>query len=96
VDVWWETPEPLLGLLPRADRATHIRRVPAGSTLLLYTDGLVEDRLQLLDTGIARIGAVLRGNAEMPGEELCSRLIASVGRRADDIALLLIRLAPKS
>jgi GAF domain-containing protein len=95
VEVWWETPEPLLGLLPRTNRATHIRRVPAGSTLLLYTDGLVEDRSQLLDTGIARIEAVLKGNAEMPGEELCSHLIASVGRRADDIALLLIRLAPK-
>jgi GAF domain-containing protein len=95
VEIWWETPEPLLGLLPRANRATHIRRVPAGSTLLLYTDGLVEDRSQLLDTGLARIEAVLQGNAEMPGEELCSHLIGSVGRRADDIALLLIRLSPK-
>ena len=94
VEIWWERPEPLLGLLPRASRATHRRRVAAGSTLLLYTDGLIEERSQLLDVGIARIEAVLAGNAALPGEELCSRLIASVGRRADDIALLLIKLAP--
>jgi GAF domain-containing protein len=94
VEVWWEAPEPLLGLVPRAARATHTRRVRAGSILLLYTDGLVEDRALLLDVGIARVAAVLRGNDQLPGEELCSRLIASVGHRADDIALLLIKLAP--
>ena len=94
VEIWWETPEPLLGLLPRGERKTHLRRVPAGSTLLLYTDGLVEARGQLLDAGIARVQAALRGNAKLPGEQLCSHLIASVGRRADDIALLLVKLAP--
>jgi GAF domain-containing protein len=92
VDVWWESPEPLLGLLPRAKRATHQRSVPPGSTLLLYTDGLVEDPKQLIDEGIARISDVLRGNAAVPGEDLCSRLIGAAPRRADDIALLLIRL----
>ena len=95
VEIWWENPEPLLGLLPRAERKTHLRRVPAGSTLLLYTDGLVEDRGQLVDAGIARVEAALRDNAEMPGEQLCSHLIASVGRRADDIALLLVKLAAR-
>jgi serine phosphatase RsbU (regulator of sigma subunit) len=94
VETWWEEAEPLLGLRPGRERATHQRRVPAGSTLLLYTDGLVEDRSQPLDTGISRVEETLRGNPTMPGEELCSRLIASVGRRADDIALLLIKLAP--
>jgi hypothetical protein len=94
VEIWWEKSEPLLGLRPGGERATHRRVVPAGSTLLLYTDGLVEERSELLDTGIRRIEEVLRGHATMPGEELCSRLIGSVGRRADDIALLLIKLSP--
>ena len=92
VDVWWEAAEPLLGLHPRATRATHRRSVPSGSTLLLYTDGLVEDPAQLIDEGIGRIVGVLRGNAGVPGEELCSRLIGAASRRADDIALLLIRV----
>ncbi|MCY1142838.1 SpoIIE family protein phosphatase [Actinoplanes sp. Pm04-4] len=92
VEVWWEDPEPLLGLLPRAQRTTHHRRVPPGSTLLLYTDGLVEHPARLIDDGIARIRSVLRGNAALPPEELCSRLVDAAPRRADDIALLLVGL----
>jgi len=93
VEVWWETPEPLLGLIPREGRATHRRRVAAGSTLLLYTDGLVEHPARVIDEGIARVRAVLRECGHLPGEELCARLIDSAARRADDIALLLIRLS---
>jgi serine phosphatase RsbU (regulator of sigma subunit) len=93
VEVWWETPEPLLGLIPREGRATHRRRVASGSTLLLYTDGLVEHPARMIDDGIARIRSVLVESGHRPGEELCSRLIDSAARRADDIALLLIRLS---
>ena len=35
-----------------------------GSTLVLYTDGLVESRHQLFDTGVARLGTAL---AELQG-----------------------------
>ncbi|SNY29347.1 GAF domain-containing SpoIIE family protein phosphatase [Paractinoplanes atraurantiacus] len=92
VEIWWETPEPLLGLLPRDPRTTHLRRVPAGSTLLLYTDGLVEDPAHLIDEGIARLGHVLRGAPTRPAEEICTKLIKTAPRRDDDIALLLARL----
>jgi GAF domain-containing protein len=93
VDIWWETPEPLLGLLPRARRSTHVRTVPAGSTLLLYTDGLIEDPAHLIDDGIARVTDVLRGNATVSPEDLATRLINAAPRRADDIALLLVRVS---
>ncbi len=92
VEVWWTTPEPLLGLVSRNERATHTRTAPPGSTLVLYTDGLVETPGRLLDDGIALVEQALRDNAELPGEELCARLIEVASRRADDIALLLIRL----
>ncbi|MEV4277822.1 GAF domain-containing SpoIIE family protein phosphatase [Actinoplanes xinjiangensis] len=93
VQVWWVPPEPLLGLPPRDEPRTTARRfVPAGSTLVLYTDGLVEDREQLLDDGIARLSAVLRENAARPGDELCARLLEVAPHRSDDIALLLVRL----
>jgi GAF domain-containing protein len=92
VEVWWTTPEPLLGLVSRSERATHTRTAPPGSTLVLYTDGLVETPGRLLDDGIALVEQALRDNAELPGEELCARLIEVASRRADDIALLLIRL----
>ncbi len=92
VDVWWETPEPLLGLLPRARRTTHTRTIPAGSTLLLYTDGLVEDPARLIDEGVALIADVLHDNAALPTGELATRLVNAAARRADDIALLLVRI----
>ncbi|WP_236030693.1 SpoIIE family protein phosphatase [Paractinoplanes lichenicola] len=92
VEIWWESPEPLLGLIPRDQRTTHHRRATRGSTLLLYTDGLVEHPAHLIDDGIARIRTVLRGNAALPPDELCDRLIASAPRRADDIALLIVGL----
>lgn len=91
VEVWWEPPEPLLGLMPRDGRPTHRRRVPPGSTLLLYTDGLVESPSRLIDEGIGRIRSVLQADG-LTGDELCTRLIESAPRRADDIALLLVRL----
>ncbi|MGK5681072.1 SpoIIE family protein phosphatase [Actinoplanes sp. URMC 104] len=92
VEVWWEQPEPLLGLIPRDQRTTHHRRVAPGSTLLLYTDGLVEHPAHLIDDGIARIRSVLHGNPSLPPQELCARLVESVRRRADDIALLVVGL----
>ncbi|AGZ39509.1 SpoIIE family protein phosphatase [Actinoplanes friuliensis] len=92
VEIWWVRPEPLLGLALRNERSTHHRRVPAGSTLVLYTDGLVETPGRMLDDGIATIEAALHGNAALPGEELCARLLDAAARRADDIALLLIRV----
>ncbi|MEV6299598.1 SpoIIE family protein phosphatase [Actinoplanes sp. NPDC051861] len=93
VQVWWVPPEPLLGLPPREPRTTAKRFVPAGSTLVLYTDGLVEDREQLLDDGVARVSEVLREFADRPGDELCERLLEVARGRSDDIALLLVKLA---
>jgi GAF domain-containing protein len=92
IDIWWVSPEPLLGLVPNDSRATHHRRLPAGSTLLLYTDGLVEHPAQLIDDGIDRIRAVLRGNAGLPAEELGALLVESARRRADDIAFLVVKI----
>jgi serine phosphatase RsbU (regulator of sigma subunit) len=92
VEVWWEAPEPLLGLMPRDDRPTHRRRLAPGSMLLLYTDGLVESPSRLIDDGIGRIRSVLRANPGRPVDEICAQLVESTTRRADDIALLLIKL----
>jgi serine phosphatase RsbU (regulator of sigma subunit) len=92
VEVWWETPEPLLGLVPRDERSTHRRRVQPGSTLLLYTVGLVEHPAQLIDDGVGRVLRELQGSGAVPIEELCTRLLDTATRRDDDIALLAIRL----
>ncbi|KRE52507.1 PP2C family protein-serine/threonine phosphatase [Phycicoccus sp. Soil748] len=65
-----------------------------GSTLLLYTDGLVERRGEDLDVGIARLSRVLAEHRSLDVEELADRLLleltAEDGLR-DDVALVLLR-----
>jgi GAF domain-containing protein len=91
-EVWWENPEPLLGLVPGRERTTHRRVLPPGATLLLYTDGLIERPGSTLDEGIARVERLLVENARRRGEELCELLVTTTPRRRDDTALLMVRL----
>ncbi|WP_235486642.1 SpoIIE family protein phosphatase, partial [Frankia sp. AvcI1] len=67
--------------------------VAPGSTLLFFTDGLVEDRRRPVDEGmeLLRAGAAAHGTPE----EVCDRALAALGRDADtedDTALLAVRL----
>ncbi|HET6448456.1 MAG TPA: SpoIIE family protein phosphatase [Conexibacter sp.] len=63
-----------------------------GSTLLLYTDGLVESRSESIDHGLARLRELASGNAGV--EALCTRLVNQLVReeRPDDVALLAARV----
>ncbi|WP_459646008.1 PP2C family protein-serine/threonine phosphatase, partial [Kineococcus sp. NUM-3379] len=45
-------PTLLLGIDPGTERADEVLEVERGSTVLLYTDGLVERRGQSLDEGL--------------------------------------------
>jgi len=63
------------------------------TTLLLYTDGLVERRGETLEEGIARLGRVL-ADAPHSLEALCDHVIDTAApdpERADDIAVLALR-----
>ncbi|MGP3982552.1 SpoIIE family protein phosphatase [Streptomyces sp. KR80] len=73
---------------------------PAGATLLLYTDGLVESRLRDVWTGIEQLREKLVATARLTGldhppplEPLCDEVLDIVGPgdRDDDIALLAAR-----
>jgi serine phosphatase RsbU (regulator of sigma subunit) len=73
---------------------------PAGSTLLLYTDGLVESRLRDVWTGIEQLREKLAAIAQPtaphppPLDALCDEVlnVLGPGNRDDDIALLAARL----
>lgn len=86
-------PELLLGLDPDAARSERVADLEAGSTVLLYSDGLVETRTADLDHGIARLADALGRHGDLAPEELCDRLLADVapGANDDDIALLALR-----
>ncbi len=71
--------------------------VERGSTVLLFTDGLVERRDQVFDDGVDRLLDELGTLAERPLEQLCDDLLARVvpGRGEDDVALVAVRLHPE-
>ena len=67
------------------------------STILVYTDGLIEARGESIDDGLARVTAVLAQSGDDPIDGLVDRVLAAVlaGRTPeDDIALVALRLAP--
>ncbi len=63
---------------------------PVGSTLALYTDGLVESREQDIDTGIATLQEAL-GSPHGTLESTCDAIISALPKQYDDVALLLTR-----
>lgn len=88
---------PAVGL-PAVNRATARIAVPTGSTLALYTDGLVEDRASGLDRGLRELTEAFDGHGEQSLADLADRLLTlgASAREYDDVCLLLARLAPLS
>jgi PAS domain S-box-containing protein len=69
--------------------------VPEDSTLILCTDGLVENRTRDMDTGLAEMRALLYGvppDLEVTADTIVKHLHA--GASTDDATLLLARLQP--
>ncbi|MFD4024372.1 SpoIIE family protein phosphatase [Streptomyces sp. NPDC058576] len=81
----------LLGVRPTMDRPTARIPLPAGSTLVLYTDGLVESRTQNLDTGMTRLRQHLDTHQHLPLTRLCEQLAGELGDTRDDITLIALR-----
>ena len=89
-------PGAMLGIPLRQQIADHTERLTPGSTLALYTDGLVERRAEGIDPGIERLASVL---GSFGPEDLDTRLddiadrmlrpLLSDSERDDDVCLLL-------
>ncbi|MFI8769492.1 SpoIIE family protein phosphatase [Streptomyces sp. NPDC053792] len=72
--------------LPRPDHEQHL---PAGSTVLLHSDGLVEQRGASLDTGMDEAACIAATYAGKPLPDLVDALIqARSGTFEDDVDLL--------
>ena len=83
----------LLGARCGSRRTDHEVTLGPGSTVVLYTDGLVERRGTSLDDGTDWLVGQLTGLAGAPLEELCDRLLAGApGARDDDVAVLVARV----
>jgi PAS domain S-box-containing protein len=65
-----------------------------GSTLLLYTDGLVERRDEPIDAGIARVADVMAQTMEMPVDTVADAMLDELAPALgydDDVAIVLYR-----
>jgi PAS domain S-box-containing protein len=87
----------LLGVDANVQRAESVVTLDSGSTVLLYTDGLIERRDADLDTGLDRLRTHLAELADLPLEQLCDELISRLvdGKPEDDVALVAVRLHPQ-
>jgi len=97
VEVLETRAELLVGVHPGAPRTDHHTALPPGSTLLLHTDGLIEQRAgdRDIDAGTARVVQSLTGQADLPLEALVDRVLEVAHEpREDDIVVLAVRVHP--
>jgi serine phosphatase RsbU (regulator of sigma subunit) len=84
--------DPLLGLFYDRPRSSAVASLPPGSTLLLYTDGLIEHPGEHLDEGLGRLLRNIASLAREPLNVLCDQLLAGMSTATkDDIAVIALR-----
>ena len=84
-------PDLLLGLDRDAPRVDHDVDLPPGSTVVLYTDGLVERRSAPLSEGLDWLVESLADCQDLGVGALCDHLLKTVATVEDDVALLVLR-----
>ncbi|GIE80265.1 hypothetical protein Aph02nite_62150 [Actinoplanes philippinensis] len=84
---------PPIGALGDVTFPTRETELTAGTRLLLYTDGLIEDRRQGIDTGLAELTADVAKPTEHVDDLLDALLAKAAGQiRRDDIALVALEV----
>jgi serine phosphatase RsbU (regulator of sigma subunit) len=85
-------PDLPLGVDTARPRNDHIHPVPAGSTLLFFTDGLVESPAHSVETGLRRLAALATEHAAAPLQDFVQTLADHhPGDGHDDMAVLALR-----
>jgi hypothetical protein len=86
-------PGPPLGADSGAARPDQHEWLPGGSTLVFFTDGLVEHRKHHIDEGLATLARIATQHADPRPERLCQALAdGGPGDGSDDIAIMVLRL----
>ncbi|WP_405386053.1 SpoIIE family protein phosphatase [Streptomyces sp. NBC_01102] len=84
----------MLGVDPDEHRPDDTEVLPPNSTVLLYTDGLVERRDESLDRGLARLRQHAAALAREPLGTFCDELLDGLAEAGtDDVALIAVRVA---
>ncbi|NYG54764.1 SpoIIE family protein phosphatase [Nocardioides perillae] len=86
---------PIVGFGLSGTRRDGEVELAPGSTLVLYTDGLVERPREVLDVGFARLTDSLTGRQHLGAEEVADLLLDQLaGEHDDDTALVVLRVPP--
>ena len=84
----------IIGVADPAQRPVSTVRIPPGTLLCFYTDGLIERPGEVIDDGLARLCQAV---AAQPAELACAAVMHALvgsGPVRDDIALLMVRRQP--
>jgi anti-sigma regulatory factor (Ser/Thr protein kinase)/putative methionine-R-sulfoxide reductase with GAF domain len=84
-----------LGASPTARYESSTFALPTGSTVFLYTDGLVERRGESIDFGLERLRAIAEGASDV--EALCTTVLEGLvgdSGPTDDVAFVAARVPP--
>jgi PAS domain S-box-containing protein len=95
VDYLDEAAGRMLGASPEPAFTTGRRRLPTGSVLLNYTDGLIENGRRDLTDGLDELAGVMRRSAALTAEQICGAVrdaLLGTDVRDDDVCLLAVRL----
>ncbi len=85
-----------LGVLPFPSYETVSSTMEPGSSLVLFTDGLIERPGELIDKGMAELAARVQEAPDDP-EAVCDHLLRTLvpsGGATDDVAILMLRNLP--
>jgi PAS domain S-box-containing protein len=86
-----------VGAAPDASYSEVDLQLEPGSSIVLYTDGLVERRGESIDVGIARLVQLVE-HSTTPMDELADRIVEELefAEHTDDVALVAVHLEPTS
>jgi serine phosphatase RsbU (regulator of sigma subunit) len=89
-------PEVMLGTRSKVRRSNHIVVLEPGSSVVLYTDGLIERRGSSLDANVKELGEALRNRQHLDAEQLCDHLLTHLAAETeDDVVLAVVRAHPR-
>ncbi|QFZ19516.1 SpoIIE family protein phosphatase [Saccharothrix syringae] len=88
---------PVLGVAGRRPYRTHDRRLAPGTSVVLYTDGLVERRGASIDAGLERLADTARDLHGLAPDALVTAITGelSAAEREDDVAIVVARYLPE-
>jgi hypothetical protein len=90
------TPETMLGTRSTPQRSDHAVTLEPGSSVVFYTDGLIERRTVGLDESLEQLRAALSRRHNLSAEQLCDHPLGHFAKTADDdIVLLVVHTYPQ-